>query len=251
MRVSALLSVVIVPPLVLSMVPPLMVRVPLVPRADALPRFNWPAARVTPPVKVFTPERVRVPAPALVSPKPLPKSVIAPLTVRVEAVPVLSIVHVWLAPRPTLAEMVLATVPAVLPRVMPPSMVSIFVPPMVTLPIWSEKARLLISKSASRTLVARFAAPGVVVAKVTFVPTPGAAPAAMLFVASVFQLPAALQLMLVAPLQKVAAGPAAAAATVTCSWVAVLLRTKVLPKAAAVAKAKLPGLLIAEPVTSV
>jgi len=58
---------------------------------------------VSPPVKVFAPLRVSVPAPALVREYPPPKSVMVPLTV--SAAPLFT-VHVWLEARPTLAEIV-------------------------------------------------------------------------------------------------------------------------------------------------
>ena len=71
---------VIVPVVLISRVeaPLLCVRVPV---PSALTEFNrsLPALRVTPPVLVFAPERVRRPAPIFVSP-PAPPMV--PLTVR-------------------------------------------------------------------------------------------------------------------------------------------------------------------------
>ena len=52
----------------MSIVPPVMVNVPAtVPSAEELLMFNVPALRVVPPVKVFAPDSVNVPAPILVS----------------------------------------------------------------------------------------------------------------------------------------------------------------------------------------
>ena len=105
--------------------------------------------------------------------------------------------------------------PAALPLAVPPSMVSMFAPPMLKALPWALTVRLLISKSAL-SVVARLPAGGFVVAKVTFEPTPGMAPAGLLLVASVFQLPTVVQFTSVAPLQTAAAGPATAAVTLTC-----------------------------------
>ena len=58
----------LISPLLAFIVPPLIVNVPAtVPRACALLIFNVPALNVTPPVKVFTPERVHIPASCLVT----------------------------------------------------------------------------------------------------------------------------------------------------------------------------------------
>ena len=56
---------VIAPPLVLSIVPPAMVKVP-VPSAVALLMLSVPALSVVPPLKVFAPETVHIPAPDLI-----------------------------------------------------------------------------------------------------------------------------------------------------------------------------------------
>ncbi len=76
-----LLSVIGLPE-VLSIVPPLIVNVP-VPTAVALLMFSFPADSVIPPVNVFAPESVSVPAPALVKLKVAPE--ITPPTVNVLA----------------------------------------------------------------------------------------------------------------------------------------------------------------------
>ena len=69
------------PPDVLSIVvPPEIVNVP-VPNAVALLMFSWPAPNVSPPVNVFAPDNVSVPAPVFVSENPEPE--ITPPTVRV------------------------------------------------------------------------------------------------------------------------------------------------------------------------
>ena len=53
---------VMLPPDVLSIVPPLIAKVPaVVPNAAALFIFNCPLLKVTPPVKVFVPLRIEVP----------------------------------------------------------------------------------------------------------------------------------------------------------------------------------------------
>jgi hypothetical protein len=102
-------------PLVLSMTPPLMTKVPAVaPRAAALLMLSVPALRMTPPSKVLVPERVRVPAPALVMPKVGPDT--EPLTPRLLAPSVT--VQVWAAPRAML--LLIVTAPAApLAMVMP------------------------------------------------------------------------------------------------------------------------------------
>ena len=69
-------------------VPEAMVNVPaeppLPPKAAAFPIFNVPTLCVTPPVKVFTPDKVNAPAPALVIP-PLPE--ITPVEIAVAFAP--------------------------------------------------------------------------------------------------------------------------------------------------------------------
>ena len=80
-------------PEVLSMVPPLRVRVPL-PRALAWPMFKVPAVRVTPPSKVLLPFSVSAPAPSLVRLKVAVPSPMTPPIVRV-----LPTVAVTLSPR--------------------------------------------------------------------------------------------------------------------------------------------------------
>ena len=54
-----------------SSVPPLIVNVPE-PSADAWPTLSVPAERVSPPVKVFAPERVIAPTPDFVAAMPVP-----------------------------------------------------------------------------------------------------------------------------------------------------------------------------------
>ena len=67
-RLSAFAVVVTMAPAVAFSVPPVTVSAPAVvfPSAALLFRFSVPAASVVPPVKVFTPERVSVPAPCFV-----------------------------------------------------------------------------------------------------------------------------------------------------------------------------------------
>ena len=113
--------------------------------------------------------------------------------------------------------------PAVLPLALVASRVNILVPPMVTPPAAALKLRLLISKSVSTVLVVRLVAAGVVVAKLTFVPTPGIEPKATLLVASVFQLAAVLH-GLAPPTQKAAAGPAVAVAISTTKLLPLVVR---------------------------
>ena len=90
----------------------------------------------------------------------------APLTAK--AAPVFT-VQVWLAARPTGAEIVCVGVPelgvfTVMPLPPAASIVSIFVPPMVTaLVAATSKVRLLMSKSEPFSVVVRFPAAGVVV----------------------------------------------------------------------------------------
>ena len=56
-----------VPPLVLSRMPPVMMKIPgPAPRAPALLRFNWPASSAKSAVKVLAPESVSVPVPRFV-----------------------------------------------------------------------------------------------------------------------------------------------------------------------------------------
>ena len=66
------LEMVIPPPLVLSIVPPAIVNVP-VPSAEALLIFNVPALKVVPPLNVFAPDSVHIPASCFVTvPAPVP-----------------------------------------------------------------------------------------------------------------------------------------------------------------------------------
>ena len=87
-QISALfVELVMALPEVLSMiVPASIVKVP-VPKAPALLISSVPALKVTPPSKLLLPDNARVPAPALMIPKPLPK--IDPPSVKVFAVTVI------------------------------------------------------------------------------------------------------------------------------------------------------------------
>ena len=75
-----LVDVVIADPDVLSMVPPLIVNVPVPKAAGLLISKVAPALKVTPPVKVFTPDSVKVPAEAVKAPEVVPT---APLKTKV------------------------------------------------------------------------------------------------------------------------------------------------------------------------
>jgi len=66
-----LVEVAMAAPEVLSMVPVVMVKVP-VPKAAALLMSRVPAVKVTPPVKVLAPARVRVPAETVTVPEVVP-----------------------------------------------------------------------------------------------------------------------------------------------------------------------------------
>ncbi len=84
LQVCALLLLrVMAAPLALSIVPPLMVKVP-VPTAAALSMFSWPAESVMPLEKVLAPDKVNVPAPAsvrLLAPEMTPPTVSMPASI--------------------------------------------------------------------------------------------------------------------------------------------------------------------------
>ena len=78
---ALLLLRVMAPPLVLSIVPPATVKVP-VPGAAALLRLSVPPFSVRPPLKVFAPESVSTPVPAMVKLRLPPDSPTTPPNVR-------------------------------------------------------------------------------------------------------------------------------------------------------------------------
>ena len=146
LRAKGLAAVVIAAPVVLSRVPPLMAKVPaVVPVAAALLRLSVPALRVTFPVKVFAPESVSVPAPALEIPKVAPlmtpprdKVLLFTVMIRVatkEITPVVCVKFAVPVNVKSLAKvMALVMVRALAASKVPPLGVSVLVPKAPVLP---------------------------------------------------------------------------------------------------------------------
>ena len=136
-------------PDVLSIVPPVIVKVPAtVPRALALLMFNVPAVRVVPPVNVFAPESVQVPASTFVSaPLVVPRILTsvppaAPPSVRPRVAPVIV---------PALLMLIIPVSPTmllVLPRVINPAKVAPVAELFITAPPPEIPVPFIVSGSA-------------------------------------------------------------------------------------------------------
>ena len=122
LRVTGLVLMVIAP--VVSSVPPLMVNVPVVPSAPALPTVIWPALRITPPVKVLAALSTKIPEPFWITlPEPLMAAVLklvpwVTVSVRLKASVALLVIALLVESAPVVLPLPSCKVPALI-RVAP------------------------------------------------------------------------------------------------------------------------------------